>query len=111
MDPVAEAIETSGASGHALAVECDVTDRDAVEALVDATVEEFDGIDVLVNNAGASFMAPFADISENGWETIVNINLHGTFHCTQVAGKHMRRTAAARSSTSLALPGREGHPT
>ncbi|MFC6787602.1 SDR family NAD(P)-dependent oxidoreductase [Halobaculum halobium] len=103
VDPVAEAIneaaesadgdvtDADGDAGHGrcLAVECDVTDRDAVDALVEATVEEFGGIDVLVNNAGASFMAPFEDISENGWETIVDINLHGTFHCTQAAGDHL----------------------
>jgi 3-oxoacyl-[acyl-carrier protein] reductase len=86
VDPVAEEINDSDRPGAALAVECDVTDREAVEALVDATVEEFGGLDCLVNNAGASFMAGFDDISENGWETIVDINLHGTYHCTQAAG-------------------------
>jgi len=93
VDPVAEGIneaaESEDGHGRCLAVECDVTDRDAVDALVEATVEEFGGIDVLVNNAGASFMAPFDDISPNGWDTIVDINLHGTFHCTQAAGDHL----------------------
>lgn len=60
VDPVAEEINESERPGEALAVECDVTDRDAVEALVEATVEEFGGLDVLVNNAGASFMATVA---------------------------------------------------
>ena len=86
VDPVAEEINDSDRPGEALAVECDVTDRGAVESLVEATVEEFGGLDCLVNNAGASFMAGFDDISENGWETIVDINLHGTYHCTQAAG-------------------------
>nr|WP_255473594.1 SDR family NAD(P)-dependent oxidoreductase [Halogeometricum sp. CBA1124] len=89
VDPVAEEIN-EGDGGRALAVECDVTDRDAVEALVEATVEEFGGLDCLVNNAGASFMASFDDISENGWETIVGINLTGTYHCTQVAGEYLK---------------------
>ncbi|GAA0191605.1 SDR family NAD(P)-dependent oxidoreductase [Halobacterium noricense] len=109
VDPVAEAINGAAeaaadadgdaegddepgaapAHGRCLAVECDVTDRDAVDALVEATVGEFGGLDVLVNNAGASFMAAFEDISANGWETVVDINLHGTFHCTQAAGDHL----------------------
>ncbi|UIP00795.1 SDR family oxidoreductase [Halobaculum sp. CBA1158] len=94
VDPVAEAI-TERDGGRALAVECDVTDRDAVDALVEATVDEFGGLDVLVNNAGASFMAPFEDISENGWDTVVDINLGGTFQCTQAAGEHLAEDGGA----------------
>ncbi|PSQ26411.1 3-oxoacyl-ACP reductase [Halobacteriales archaeon QS_9_68_17] len=90
VEPVAEGIEESGRPAEALPVECDVTDRDAVEALVEATVEEFGGLDVLVNNAGASFMANFDDVSPNGWETIVDINLTGTYHCTHAAAEHLQ---------------------
>ena len=90
IEAVAAEINDSDRPGEAIAVECDVRDRDAVEALVDATVEEFGRIDSMINNAGASFMAEFDDISENGWKTIVDINLHGTFHCSQVAGQRMQ---------------------
>ena len=97
VDPVAETIneqvtdsDGDAGGGRAVAIECDVTDREAVEALVEATVEEFGGIDCLVNNAGASFMANFDDISPNGWSTIVDINLTGTYHCTQAAGEHLK---------------------
>jgi 3-oxoacyl-[acyl-carrier protein] reductase len=90
VDPVAEEITESDRPGSVLPVECDVTDREAVDALVEATVEEFGGLDVLVNNAGASFMAGFDDISENGWKTIHDINVHGTYHCTQAAGEHLK---------------------
>jgi len=90
VDPVAERINDAGGPGEALAVECDVRDREAVDAFVDATVEEFGGVDLLVNNAGGEFVAAFEDISENGWRSIVDLNLHGTFHCTQAAGEHMR---------------------
>jgi NAD(P)-dependent dehydrogenase (short-subunit alcohol dehydrogenase family) len=110
VDPVAEEIEDSDWDGRALAVECDVTDRDAVEALVDATVEEFGGVDVLVNNAGASFMAPFEEISENGWETIVDINLHGTYHCTQVAGEQMREDGGGAVINLASVAGQKGSP-
>jgi 3-oxoacyl-[acyl-carrier protein] reductase len=91
IDEVADEINDSDRPGRAIAVECDVRERESIEALVDATVEEFGRVDSMINNAGASFMAAFDDISENGWKTIVDINLHGTFHCSQIAGQQMQR--------------------
>lgn len=108
VDPVAEGIE-AGDGGRALAVECDVTDRDAVEALVDATVAEFGSVDCLVNNAGASFMASFDDISENGWQTVVDINLTGTYNCTQAAGDHLKDGGGTVVNLS-SVAGQQGSP-
>ena len=90
INEVVDGIEDSGAPGRAIAVECDVRERESVENLVDTAVAEFGSLDSMVNNAGASFMAGFDDISENGWKTIVDINLHGTFHGAQVAGQQMQ---------------------
>ena len=90
IESVATDINESNRPGEAIAVECNVREREAVEALIEATVEEFGRIDSMINNAGASFMADFDEISENGWKTIVDINLHGTFHCAQVAGQQMQ---------------------
>jgi 3-oxoacyl-[acyl-carrier protein] reductase len=109
VQPVADCIAESDRLGESLAVECDVTDRDAVEALVEATVECFGGLDVLVNNAGASFVASFDDISENGWQTIVEINLHGTYHCTQVAGDYLAEGGGSVINIS-SVAGQQGSP-
>ncbi|MCT9097273.1 SDR family NAD(P)-dependent oxidoreductase [Haloarchaeobius sp. HME9146] len=109
VEPVAEAITESDRPGDAHAVECDVTEREAVEALVEATVEEFGGLDVLVNNAGASFMAGFDDISPNGWSTIVDINLTGTYHCTQAAKEHLADDGGVVLNLS-SLAGKQGAP-
>ncbi|WP_424019211.1 SDR family NAD(P)-dependent oxidoreductase [Halorientalis pallida] len=109
VDEVAEGINAED-GGECLAIECDVTERDAVEALVEATVEEFGSVDILVNNAGASFMANFEGISENGWKTIVDINLHGTYHCTQAAGEVMREGDGGVIVNFSSVAGNRGAP-
>ena len=110
IDAVADEINDSDRPGEAIAVECDVRDRDAVEALIEATVEAFGGLDSMINNAGASFMAAFDDLSENGWKTIVDINLHGTFHCSQVAGKRMQDGDGGTIINFASVAGTQGSP-
>ncbi|WP_254531210.1 SDR family NAD(P)-dependent oxidoreductase [Natrinema gelatinilyticum] len=109
VDPVAETINESERPGRALAVECDVTDREAVEALVEATVGEFGGLDVLVNNAGASFMADFDDISPNGWKTILDINVTGTYHCTHAARESLKDGGGSVINMA-SVAGQDGSP-
>jgi NAD(P)-dependent dehydrogenase (short-subunit alcohol dehydrogenase family) len=86
-----EVMETAEEIG-AVGVACDVTDEDAVESLVDTTVDEYGGIDLLVNNAGASFMSNFDGITPNGWDRVVDINLGGTYNCTRAAGEYLKRS-------------------
>ena len=110
VEPVAAEI-TAGEGGDAIAVEADVTDRDAVEGLVEDTVETFGGVDVLVNNAGASFMAGFDDISPNGWDTIVDVNLTGTKNSTQAAAEHLKSGDDGGAVVNVAsVAGQQGSP-
>lgn len=108
VDPVAADIEEAG--GTALAVECDVRDRDAVEAFVDETVESFGGVDLLVNNAGGEFVAPFEEISENGWNAVVDLNLNGVVHCTQAAGAEMRNNGGGDIINISSVNGQHAAP-
>ncbi|PSQ15860.1 3-oxoacyl-ACP reductase [Halobacteriales archaeon QS_8_69_26] len=107
--PVADGINDSDRPGSANPLECDVTDREDVESLVEATVEEFGGLDVLVNNAGASFMVGFDDLSPNGWSTVVEINLTGTYHCCQVAAPHLKEGGGSVVNFS-SVAGQQGAP-
>ena len=107
IEPVAEGIREAG--GEAVAVECDVREREAVDALVEQTVDALGGLDVLVNNAGASFVAGFEDISPNGWHAIVDSNLTGTYHCTQAAGEALRDGGGVVVNVS-SVAGRQGAP-
>ena len=92
LGPVAEGIRAGGGAVEAMV--CDVRSYDQVEAVVKRTVEAFGAVDVLINNAGASFVAKAEDISPNGWSTIVSINLHGSFFFSRAVAKLMieRRT-------------------
>jgi NAD(P)-dependent dehydrogenase (short-subunit alcohol dehydrogenase family) len=110
IDRVAREITESDRPGRAIAVECDVRNRDEVEALVNACLRKFGTLDTMVNNAGASFMAGFDDISPNGWETIVDINLHGTYHCSQVAGAAMQESGSGSIINFSSVAGIQGAP-
>ena len=102
LEPTAEAIR--GLGKRALALTVDVRDPDQVNNVVQRTLEEFGKIDVLVNNHGASFRAPVENISLNGWNTVVSINLHGVFLFCKAVGKHMieRRQGVIVNIASMA---------
>jgi NAD(P)-dependent dehydrogenase (short-subunit alcohol dehydrogenase family) len=70
-------------------VALDVRQEEQMKALVERTVKEMGRLDVMVNNAGASFRAKIEDISANGWNTVVGINLNGTFFGCKWAGRQM----------------------
>ncbi|MFT4947231.1 MAG: 3-oxoacyl-[acyl-carrier protein] reductase [Natronomonas sp.] len=110
IEPVAEAINESDRAGTALPIACDIRDWQAIESLIEETTETLGPIDVWVNNAGASFMAPFEEISENGWKTIVDINLNGTFNCTQLVGEEMRSNGGGTIVNISSVAARDGAP-
>jgi 3-oxoacyl-[acyl-carrier protein] reductase len=108
---VANEINDFAESDTAVAFECDVTDRTDVEALVEGCIEEFGGLDILVNNAGAGFVSEFSEISENGWQKIVDINLHGTYRCAQIAREYLRDDGGGTVINLASLGGEHGAPT
>jgi NAD(P)-dependent dehydrogenase (short-subunit alcohol dehydrogenase family) len=68
--------------GRALAVRCDVTRADAVNAALDKAVEAFGRLDLAFNNAGSEQpITAAADLTEKEWDRIVDINLRGVFLC------------------------------
>jgi len=75
------AVELRNAGGRALAVPADVTDEDAVRAVVDRCVEEFGSLDFAVNNATDGPMpAPLAEIPSDGFSVGIRTNINGTFY-------------------------------
>ncbi len=73
--------------GQVLEFQMDVRIPENVEAMVKATKERFGNIDALINNAAGNFICAAEDLSINGWNTVINIDLNGTFYCSQAVGK------------------------
>ena len=88
-EETAEEIEQTGASW--LALQADITDEDQVKTLAVRSAAEYGKVDILVNNAGVSQLSYTAtqDLSKLEWDTILGINLTGTFLCCKHVGRGM----------------------
>ncbi len=81
MEATAAAINAAG--GKAIAYLADITDANAVRRMVQATVDAFGRLDILVNNAVAHSVKPFQELSFDDWRQTLSVVLDGSFHCTQ----------------------------
>ncbi len=88
-DEVAARIQKAG--GTAIAVKLDVTSRTEMKAAVDATVDAFGSINVMLNNAGINKPMMFLDVTEENWNTIMKVNALGVLIGMQEAAKQMIR--------------------
>jgi citronellol/citronellal dehydrogenase len=93
----AEAIEKAG--GRALPIVGDVRDADAVDAAVAQAVDEFGGIDIVVNNASAITLAPMGDLEVKRFDLMMQINVRGTFVVTRACLPHLRESDHAHVLT------------
>lgn len=87
----AEEIEDAG--GKALAVKTDIRDEDQVKAAIQQTVDHFGGLDILVNNASAIFLAGTLQIPMKRYDLMHSVNVRGTFLCSQKALPHLSNAA------------------
>src|SRR5580700_6780911 len=74
---------------RSLRVTCDVADRASLEKLLQASVQAFGKVDILLNAAGFNQRAPTLDFSEADWDKLIDTNLTGTLRACQVFGRHM----------------------
>ena len=79
----------NAAEGNAIAIQCDVTQPDQVQAAVAHTLEEFGKIDILVANAGIGDRALAEDMTFEQWDRVMSINLTGVWLFDQEVGRHM----------------------
>ena len=101
--------EIRGMGRHALALKCDVTDREQVAATVARVMDELGSVDILVNNAGTlDHAAQFQDQSPELWERDLRVNLTGGFNCAQAVWPHMKERGWGRIVNMASVAGTLG---
>lgn len=98
--------------GNSIAVQCDVSKREEVEAMFATAIETFGKVDILVNNAGVGKGGSILETTDEVWDLQMAVNIKGVFLCTQVAARHMveRRygkivNISSNSGFGIAMPG------
>jgi peroxisomal 2,4-dienoyl-CoA reductase len=101
LDETVAAIEMNG--GEALAVAADVRKPDQIAAAVQAAAGRWGGLDILVNSAAGNFLCPAVGLSPNGFGTVVDIDLKGTFNACKAAFEHLSRAGGSVLNISATL--------
>jgi peroxisomal 2,4-dienoyl-CoA reductase len=102
LEPTAEEIAKTGVRSLALAA--DVRDAAAVGAVVDQAAAELGRLDIVVNGAAGNFVCYAENLSANGFGTVVDIDLKGTFHVSRAAFPHLRARGGSIVNISATLP-------
>ncbi|MET0903327.1 MAG: SDR family oxidoreductase [Acidimicrobiales bacterium] len=85
----AEGLSGSVGGVAPLAIVCDVTDEAQVQAMIGTTLEAHGRLDVLVNNAGLGGTADLVDMTDEGWDRVLDVTLTGTMRCMRAGLRHM----------------------
>ena len=81
--------EITDAGGTAIAIEADVSDPEDARRLVERATEEYGSLDIMVNNAGVTSVAPLVELEPEEWQRVIDVNLSGVFYGAQAAGRRM----------------------
>jgi 3-oxoacyl-[acyl-carrier protein] reductase len=107
-EQVVEAIAAGG--GSAIALQADVSKADQVEALVNAVMEKWNRIDVLINNAGITRDTLLLRMKPEEWQAVIDLNLTGVFLCTRAVSKIMLKQRSGRIISITSVAGQMGNP-
>ncbi len=106
-EEVVAAIEANG--GAAVAHQADVGDYEQAQGLVKFAIEHFDGLQILVNNAGITRDGLIMTMSEADWDDVMRTNLKSTFNCSKAAIRHMMRKRYGRIINITSVSGQMGN--
>ncbi|WP_244886929.1 glucose 1-dehydrogenase [Rossellomorea vietnamensis] len=93
---------------RSLAIPCDVTRKADVIHVVETVMKEFGRIDILINNSGTSWAGPFADIPEDKWDKVMDVNVKGAFLFSQEVSRIMVRQKAGKIINIASVTGYGG---
>jgi 3-oxoacyl-[acyl-carrier protein] reductase len=96
--------------GNAIALQADVSDATQVEALVNAVLEKWSRIDILINNAGITRDTLLLRMKPEDWKAVIDLNLTGVFLCTKAASKVMLKQRSGRIINIASVAGQMGNP-
>jgi len=102
--------ELTGSGGKALAVETDVTHCDQVKRLVDAAVQKFGRVDVMLNNAGLMQQSPLERLKVDEWDNMIDINIKGVLYGIAAALPHMKQQKAGHIINVSSVAGHKVTP-
>jgi 3-oxoacyl-[acyl-carrier protein] reductase len=97
-------------AGRVVGVTCDMRQHDDVRRLVGRAVEEFDALDILINNAGVGRFAPIDELSVDDWHAVIETNLNGVFYACHAAIPHMKRRGGGWIINIASLAGKNPLP-
>ncbi len=92
----------------------DVTKKDDCYSLVEETAKHFNGIDILINNAGTSMAFPFEEFESDVWETDLDLKLFAAIHCSKAALPYLKKQGGAIVNVTASMaktPGASSMPT
>ena len=102
--------EITAAGGEAIAVGADVSQAEEVDNLIKQTLDKFNRIDVLVNNAGITRDNLLMRIKPADWQAVIDLNLTGVFLCTKAVTKKMLKQRSGRIINVASVAGQMGNP-
>ncbi|HVE64815.1 MAG TPA: glucose 1-dehydrogenase [Mycobacteriales bacterium] len=109
LEETRSAVEALGR--RAIVVPADVTDREAVLAMVTGALDGLGHLDIVVNNAGGtSFMVPFTDLRFTGWDKVMALNTSSVVHVCQAVGPHLLERGSGSVINVASIAGLGGTP-
>ncbi len=100
--------EGTGRAGSVTFRPLDIRDRDGVEREILWTTREFGRLDLLVNNAGVQAHGALESLSWEVWSTVIDVDLHGAFHCLQAAGREMLKAGSGSIVNIVSIAAERG---